>query len=46
MRLATSAPSVSLSPTLISSVVTESFSLMTGTTPSASSVFSMERAFR
>jgi hypothetical protein len=30
----TSAPSVSLSPTLISSVTTVSFSLITGMTPS------------
>ena len=35
MRLATSAPSVSLSPNRISSVMTVSFSLMTGMTPSA-----------
>ena len=34
-RLATSAPSVSLSPNLISSLTTVSFSLITGTTPSA-----------
>ena len=38
--------SVSLSPNLISSVTTVSFSLMTGTTPSASSVNSVERALR
>ena len=37
---------VSLSPSLISSVATESFSLTTGTTPSASSVVSVARAFR
>jgi hypothetical protein len=37
-RLATSAPSVSLSPNLISSVTTVSFSLMIGTTPSCSRV--------
>jgi hypothetical protein len=46
IRLATSAPSVSLSPTLISSVTTVSFSLMIGTTPSRSRVSSVERAFR
>ncbi len=46
IRLVTSAPSVSLSPTLISSVTTVSFSLMIGTTPSPSSVSSVERAFR
>jgi hypothetical protein len=45
-RLVTSAPSVSLSPNLISSVTTVSFSLMTGTTPSSSSVKSVERALR
>jgi hypothetical protein len=44
--LATSAPSVSLSPNLISSLTTVSFSLMTGMTFSASSVSSVERAFR
>eukprot|EP01038_Epipyxis_sp_PR26KG_P017246 gene17246-23780_t len=32
-RLATSAPSVSLSPNLSSSLTTVSFSLITGTTP-------------
>ncbi|MNS86903.1 hypothetical protein D3C72_1208210 [compost metagenome] len=46
IRLVTSAPSVSLSPNLISSVTTVSFSLMIGTTPSESSVSSVERAFR
>ena len=46
IRLVTSAPSVSLSPNLISSVTTVSFSLMIGTTPSSSSASSVERAFR
>ncbi len=45
-RLVTRAPSVSLSPTLISSVTTVSFSLITGTTPCASSVSRVLRAFR
>jgi hypothetical protein len=44
--LVTIAASVSLSPSLISSVTTVSFSLMTGTTPSAISVRSVERALR
>jgi hypothetical protein len=44
--LATSAPSVSLSPNLISSLTTVSFSLMTGITFSDSSVSSVERALR
>ena len=46
IRLATSAPSVSLSPTLISSVTTVSFSLMTGSTWYSSSVSKVVRAFR
>ena len=46
IRFATSAPSVSLSPTRISSVVTVSFSLMIGITPSSSSVRSVVRALR
>jgi hypothetical protein len=37
---------VSLSPNLISSVTTVSFSLMIGTTPSSSRVASVERALR
>ena len=45
-RLATIAPRVSLSPSLISSVTTVSFSLITGTTLKASSVRSVERALR
>jgi hypothetical protein len=46
IRFATSAPSVSLSPTRISSVVTVSFSFTTGITPSASSVRRVVRALR
>ena len=46
IKFATSAPSVSLSPTLISSVTTVSFSLMTGSTWYCSSVSSVERALR
>ena len=46
IRLATSAPRVSLSPTLISSVTTVSFSLMTGSTWCCNSVSSVARAFR
>ena len=46
IRLVTSAPSVSLSPKRISAVTTVSFSLMIGTTPSASKVASVVRAFR
>jgi hypothetical protein len=45
-RFVTSAPSVSLSPNRISSVVTVSFSLITGMTRSESSVVSVVRAFR
>ena len=45
-KLVTSAPSVSLSPSLISAVVTLSFSLITGTIFCASSVCSVLRAFR
>jgi hypothetical protein len=44
--LVTSAPSVSLSPTRISSVVTVSFSLMIGITDSAISVVNVLRALR
>ena len=44
--LVTSAARVSLSPNLISSVTTVSFSLITGITPSRSSVRSVERALR
>jgi hypothetical protein len=44
IRLATSEPRVSLSPNLISSVTTVSFSLMIGTTPSCSSVSSVANA--
>ena len=46
IRLATSAPKVSLSPTLISSVTTVSFSLMTGSTWYCSRVSRVERALR
>jgi len=46
IRLATNAPKVSLSPNLISSVTTVSFSLMIGMTPSWSSVVNVERALR
>ena len=46
IRLVTSAPNVSLSPKRISSVTTVSFSLITGTTPSASRVLRVERALR
>ena len=42
----TRAASRSLSPKRISAVATVSFSLITGTLPSASSVFNVERAFR
>ena len=45
-RFATNAPRVSLSPNLISSLTTVSFSLITGTTPKPSSVSSVLRAFR
>mmetsp|Transcript_53734 Transcript_53734/g.126550 ORF Transcript_53734/g.126550 Transcript_53734/m.126550 type:complete len:201 (-) Transcript_53734:620-1222(-) len=45
-RLATKAPSVSLSPNLISSLTTVSFSLMTGSTRWAIKVSSVERALR
>jgi len=46
MRLVTSAPSVSLSPNLISSVTMVSFSLMMGTTPRSSRVLRVLRALR
>ncbi len=46
IRLVTRAPRVSLSPTRISSVTTVSFSLTMGTTPRASRVLSVLRAFR
>lgn len=46
IRLVTSAPSVSLSPSRISSVTTVSFSLTIGTTPRRSSANSVLRAFR
>jgi hypothetical protein len=46
IRLVTSAPSVSLSPTRISSVVTVSFSLTIGITPRPISVRSVVRALR
>ncbi|MNT49266.1 hypothetical protein D3C72_1861070 [compost metagenome] len=45
-RFATRAPRVSLSPNLISSLTTVSFSLITGTTPRRKSVSRVERAFR
>ena len=45
-KLATKAPNVSLSPNLISSFTTVSFSLMTGNTRCANKVFKVERAFR
>jgi hypothetical protein len=46
IRFVTSAPSVSLSPKRISSTTTVSFSLMTGTTPRATRLFSVVRALR
>ena len=46
IRLATSAERLSLSPILISSVATTSFSLMMGTTFLSSSASSVLRAFR
>jgi hypothetical protein len=46
MRFVTSAPNVSLSPKRISSTTTVSFSLITGTTPSATRLFNVVRALR
>ena len=46
MSAATSAARLSLSPTLISSTATVSFSLMTGSTRNPRSVMSVFRAFR
>src|ERR1700733_13055280 len=45
-RFATSAPSVSLSPNLISSLTTVSFSLMTGITRCDNNASKVERAIR
>ena len=46
MRWATSAARLSLSPTLISSTATVSFSLITGTTSKSSRASSVLRALR
>jgi hypothetical protein len=45
-HVATSAASESLSPTLISSIATVSFSFTTGMTPSSSSRWNVRRALR